>query len=210
MHVIFDWDGPVMRALSVLTRLIFLNILTGALCVPVVTAGASLTAMHRIIMDMQQGCEPPLLSAFFREFRAELRQATPVWLLFLCAGGVLYADIRWIGGGTAGLPGRLLIPLYVLVFVLVCVLVYALPLMALFENSIAGTLKNALLLSAGYFPRTLLMAAAATVIPCLFLQVSRLLPLFFLAGFTLPAYLQSFLYMPVFRRLIDAQEERTV
>ena len=54
------------------------------------------------------------------------------------------------------------------------------------------------------------MAAAFTGIPYLFLQVSSLLPLFFLAGFALPAYLQSFLYMPVFQRLIDGEDKGNV
>ena len=41
MRNLFGQEGPVMRAISDLSTLVFLNILTVIFCIPIVTAGAS-------------------------------------------------------------------------------------------------------------------------------------------------------------------------
>ena len=46
MGRIFDMDSPVMRFLGRLADLMILNLVTLLCCLPVVTIGASLTAMH--------------------------------------------------------------------------------------------------------------------------------------------------------------------
>ena len=45
MSTIFNLDSPIMRALSRMADLLILNLLTLLCCIPVVTAGAALTAM---------------------------------------------------------------------------------------------------------------------------------------------------------------------
>ena len=52
MKNFFQMDGPVMRAMSDLSTLVILNLVTMLCCLPVVTAGASLSAMHYILMQM--------------------------------------------------------------------------------------------------------------------------------------------------------------
>ena len=60
MKNLFGQEGPVMRAISDLSTLVFLNILTVIFCIPIVTAGASLTAMHYVIMEMIEEILLPL------------------------------------------------------------------------------------------------------------------------------------------------------
>ena len=49
---IFQPDSKFMSVLNVMANLMLLNILTLALCIPVVTAGASLTAMHYVLLKV--------------------------------------------------------------------------------------------------------------------------------------------------------------
>ena len=51
------------------------------------------------------------------------------------------------------------------------------------------------------------MVAASAVIPFLLLNVTRLLPLFFLLGISLPGYLCALLYKPIFDKIIGEKEE---
>ena len=64
-----------------------------------------------------------------------------------------------------------------------------------------------MILAAAYLPRTILMAAITVAIPYLFANVSRLMPLFFLLGLSLPAYLCALLYRPVFEKMIGKRED---
>lgn len=67
--------------------------------------------------------------------------------------------------------------------------------------------KNAAILAVAYFPRTLLMAAVTVVIPYLLFNVTRLLPLFFILGISLPAYFCALMYTPIFKKMIGNTEE---
>ena len=207
MKNLFGQEGPVMRAISDLSTLVFLNILTAICCIPIVTAGASLAAMHYVIMEMMEERGGGLVSEFRKRFRENLRNATSVWLIMLAAAVFLYADYRIISGGQAGLPRVMLIPIFAAAFVLAAIYVYAFPLTARFVYSTTATFKNAAILAIAYFPRTILMVVTTAAIPYLLLNVTRLLPLFFLLGLSLPAYFCALLYMPVFEKMIGKREE---
>ena len=90
MKNLFGQDGPVMRALTDLSTLMFLNILTVIFCIPVVTAGASLAAMHYIFMEMIEERGGPLVTEFWKRFKENLKNATPIWLIMLAAAVFLY------------------------------------------------------------------------------------------------------------------------
>ena len=75
-----------MRAISDLSTLVFLNILTVIFCIPIVTAGASLAAMHYVIMEMMEERGGGLVSEFWKRFRENLRNATPDADPDLCRG----------------------------------------------------------------------------------------------------------------------------
>ena len=207
MRNLLDQDGPVMRALSDLSTLVFLNILTLLFCIPVVTAGASLAAMHYLITEMIEERGSGLVREFMRRFKENLKNATPIWLILLAAALFLYADYRIIDSGMAGLPKWTLIPIYAGAFAAAAIYVYVIPLTARFVYSTSAAFRNAAILAAAYLPRTILMAAVTVVIPYILLNVTRLLPLFFILGFSFPAYLCALMYTPIFDKMIGKTEE---
>ncbi len=196
-----------MRALSDLSTLVFLNILTLLFSLPIVTAGAALAAMHYVIIEMMEERGDSLLKEYWKRFKENLKNATPIWLILLAAVGFLYADYRLISGGNLGLPRAMLIPIYAGLFVAAAIYVYVIPLTARFVYSTTAAFKNAAILSVAYFPRTILMVLITVVVPYLLFNVTRLLPLFFLFGISLPAYFCALLYMPIFKKMIGKQEE---
>ena len=206
MRNLFDQEGPVMRALTDLSTLVFLNILTALCCIPVVTAGAALAAMHYVIMEMIEERGGGLVSEYIKRFKENLKNATPVWLILLAAAVFLYADGRIIGGGQLGLPKVMLIPIYAAMFVLAAIYVYVIPLTAKFVFSTGAAFRNAAILAAAYFPRTVLMVLISAAVPYLLFNVTSLLPLFFLAGLTLPAYFSALIYMPVIKKMMGEEE----
>ena len=196
-----------MRALSDLSTLVFLNILTLIFSIPIVTAGAALAAMHYVIIEMIEERGGGLPGEYWKRFKENLKNATPVWLILLAAVLFLYADYRLIGGGQLGLPRVMLIPIYAGLFVVAAIYVYVIPLTARFVYSTGAAFKNAAILAVAYFPRTIIMIAFSAVIPFLLFNVTRLLPLFFLRGISLPAYFCALAYEPVFKKMIGEKEE---
>ena len=206
MKNILDLDGPLVRALSDLNTLVILNILTALFCIPVITAGASVAAMHYVIMEMFENRGNGAAREFWKRFKENLRNATPVWLILLAAAVFIYVDCRIIMGGQMGLPRAMLVPLYIGAFIEASIAVYAFPLTARFVYSTGATFKNSAILAVANFPRTVLMVLYHVIMPYLLFNVSRLLPLFFLVGISLPAYFSALLYMPVIRKMIGEPE----
>lgn len=206
MKNMLDLDGPLVRALSDLNTLVILNILTALFCIPVITAGASVAAMHYVIMEMFENRGDGAAREFWKRFKENLGNATPVWLILLAAAIFIYVDCRIIMGGQMGLPRAMLVPLYIGAFIEASIAVYAFPLTARFVYSTGATFKNSAILAVANFPRTVLMVLYHVIMPYLLFNVSRLLPLFFLVGISLPAYFSALLYMPVIRKMIGEPE----
>ena len=155
---LFSPDSKFMRAMSTLGDLILLNLAFLLCCVPVVTIGAAVTALYAVSFRIARGMEGHALAQFFRAFRQDFRRALPLWLLLLLAGAVAALDI-WIFAAFTGALRLVEIPFVLLLLLTLFTASYAFPLLSQFDNSVKGTLKNALALSLGYLPRTLAVTA---------------------------------------------------
>ena len=198
MNWFFDMDNPAMRTLSIVADLIVLNLLTIACCLPVVTAGASLTEVNATVIKLVRGEESSLVKDYFRAFRENLKKGSVMGLLFLLFFALLYVD---------NLAAQTYIPALRPAIAAMALLVltlgqYAFALLARYENTLWGTMKNALLLAAGYFPKTLGMAVFAVALWLLAIQFLRYgAPILFLFGLSLPCYVTILLMQTVFHNL---------
>ena len=110
-------DSPAYRAWSAAADVVILNVLTLAGCLPVVTAGASLTACARVAGEMAADDEPAVMSTWWRSFRLNLRQSLAWWLPVLVLvvlsswEYLLLSDSsvgEWNGGASGALSGLVL------------------------------------------------------------------------------------------------------
>lgn len=65
MSSFFNMDSPVMRFLSRLCDLMILNILCLICCIPIVTIGASITALYSVTLKMVKGEDSYIAKGFF-------------------------------------------------------------------------------------------------------------------------------------------------
>lgn len=198
MKWLFDMENPVMRSLSTVADLIVLNLLTLLCCLPLVTIGAALTALNAAAIKIVRGEETAPVKDYFRAFRQNFKKGTGMGLLFLLIFAVLIADYL-----AAGRLVPILRPVIAAIALLILMLgQYAFALLARYENSIRGTMKNALLLAVGYFPRTLGMAVFTVALWLLAVQFLRYgAPILFLFGLSLPCYVAILLVQKVFDNL---------
>ena len=201
MRTLFSVDGPVMRVMTDIMNLLILNLLTLLCCLPLVTAGAALAAMHYILMQMGEEKDGKIVRTYFTQFKANLRNATAPWLILLIFAVLLYLDYRVFSADER--YRMLVIPAYIGAVVLAMIYVWLFPLLARFENRCFASLKNAVLMALAYFPRTIAMAAISAVVPFILTQSIRLFPLAIFFGISLPAYLCMFLYKKVMKELVE-------
>ena len=194
-------DGPVMRAMTDLMNLVILNLLTLLCSLPVVTAGAAVTAMHYILMQMPEQKEGHIVRTFFAQFRSNLKSATPPWLILLGISALLYADYRIFGG--EGATRYMRIPVFIGAAIVGMLYVWLFPYLARFENRLGASLKNAFLLAVGYLPRTAAMVAITAVVPYFLTQVMSLWPLALFVGISLPGYFCTLLYRSVIEKMVE-------
>lgn len=198
MNWLFDMENPVMRTLSTVADLILMNLLTLLCSLPVLTLGAALTALNTATIKIVRGEETAPVKDYFRAFRENFTKGAGMGLIFLLIFAVLLADYL-----AAGRYVPILRPVIAAIALLVLMVgQYAFALLARYENTIGGTLKNALLLAIGYFPRTLGMAVFAVALWLLSIRFLRYgAPILFLFGLSLPCYVIILLMQKVFDNL---------
>lgn len=81
MRGVFNPDSPMMRALGVVWDLIVLNLLFLVCCIPVVTIGPAITALHYVTTKWRVKRWYSGGRQFFKSFRANFRQGVLMGIL---------------------------------------------------------------------------------------------------------------------------------
>lgn len=206
MGKFFDMDSPVMRFLSVMADLMILNILTIICCIPILTIGASLTALNYVLLKMVRNEEGYIVRSFFKSFKQNFKQATIIWLIILVFILVFAGDILIFNYAAMEFPKALKIFLLVLGLFMMMVVIYVFPVLSRFENTVMNTIKNSLFMSILSFPKTILMLLIFAVPIVLFYVTPMAVPLIFMFGISVPAYFSAKLYSGTFKKFEPEEE----
>lgn len=198
---IFNSESRVSKVLGTLWELIKLNLYALLCCLPLITAGAALTALYAALLRLVKGEESYVSRDYFHAFRENLREATLLWLIKLSFLIPMLAQLLLLESGDASIPRPLTYVVLTAAFAVLILLAYVFPLQASFQNTILGTLGNSFRLSISTFPRALVLAGIWVVPAFLLIHVWALFPLVFFLGISLPGYLCCRLFEPVFRNL---------
>ena len=206
---LFSPDSTIMRALSRVGDLMVLNLLFLLSCVPIFTVGAAVTALYAVCFCFDTKDAGYVLRGYFRAFRAFFKQATVLWLILLFCGTVAAFD-AWLFLSFANALHYISILFIVLLMMVLLMTTMAFPLLSQFQNGDRNTMKNAILLSLGYLPRSVLMVALA-LFPFALLWMDP--DLFWYIGFlwialyfSAVAYLNTKLLKKVFAPYREAEE----
>ncbi|WP_051208509.1 YesL family protein [Propionicicella superfundia] len=166
----FDVEAPFWRTMGRIGDIILLNALTLVACLPVVTAGAALTALYDGARRLLAGEGGSVTALFFRSFRSNFRQATALWGIVAVAGVGVAAS--WWPDVPPLLVGLrvVLTAVYLLTFPFVWVL------QARFVNTVPNTLRNAFVVAFGRPRWSLGVLAVHAGILCLAVAVAIWLP----------------------------------
>ena len=170
-----SWFGQLMSRIGIVVEA---NILFCIFCLPVVTVGASYTALYYVMLKAikEQGDIHPV-KEFWIGFRENFKQATICWLAMLGLFAAGYLDIWWCrqaGGALVGFQYAI----YAMGVMLLVLALYLFPVMAAFRNKISVLVQTAFYF-AFHKPLYLLLLAVITVFPQMFTFADRdMLPLY--------------------------------
>lgn len=205
-----DIDGPLIQFLSKMADLMWLNILTMICCIPIITAGASLTALNYMALKIVRNEEGYITRGFFKAFKENFKQSTAIWCLFLVVACVLGVDYRIMATTDVKIGRVLRILILITAMITVFTLLYVFPVQAKFSNSVMRTIRNAFILSIVQFPKTILMIVLYALPHVIIYLWIGMFPVSFVFCLSLPALLSAKLYNKLFMSLenqILAQSE---
>ena len=206
MRDFFNIDSPFMQLLTRVGDLIIVNVLFLVCCVPIVTIGAAIAALHKVAQDIVHDTDNGIFKTFFRAFRDNFKQATALWLMMLIFAAAMGCNYLLISGFVAGTLATVLKCVLVVAIALVLVLAaYMFPLMVRYTNTLRELATNALILAVVKLPRTLalfLLSWMPLLILALSLETFLDTLVFWLAiGFGFTAYMSASVLKPVFTEL---------
>lgn len=214
MDRLFNMDNKFFTVMGRVADLIMLNVVFLICCLPIVTIGASLTALHYVTLKMARNEESYIIRSFFKSFKQNFKQATVINLIMLAVAAILYMDLRIVGNIDGTMSQVLYIVFFAFGILYMMVFLYIYPVLAKFYNSIKNTFRNAFLMAIRHLPYTVLMAVI-TLLPAgvFFIKSFRIqsmaIMLLCMFGFALEAFINGHFLVKIFDNYIPADTQDT-
>lgn len=119
----------------------FLNLLWIVCSIPIITIGASTTAMYSVMLKLVKNEEGYIVKGFLKAFKENFRQSTLMWLLYLVFGIVIVVDFMLLRMMSPSIRTVMQVFLIFMTILLISMGIYGFALQARYENRIKNTLK---------------------------------------------------------------------
>lgn len=201
----FQPDSLLIRFLTKICDLLFLNIMFVLSCVTIVFSGAAVASLYAVTLKMIRGQDYAPIKGFLRALRENfLPSFSTTILLFVdvtllaVLRGALYAE-------TLLMSPTLFVLLAIITILLTALLSWLFPLLARFENTFSRHLNNAVRLSLVNLPVTFLLTTVnlLPLLLCLLIPPSLgvVFAFWLLFGFAAGAWVNSFYLNRIFEAL---------
>ena len=194
-------DSKFMAVLNKISDVMILNLITLVMCVPIITAGAALTAKDYMCYKLVKNEEGEILKGFFHSFKQNFKQATIIWLVMMVVMGIAGFDMLFaygLEGEGTGIVRAIMMAAGFFVFI-ACIMIF--PVLARFDNTIKGTIKSGIHMTVAILPRAVLMGILYIIPPVVGLFWFASVPVVFLFGIAGPGYLSAMLYRSAFEKI---------
>lgn len=207
----FNYDNPVWRFIGKFFDVLILNILWVVCSIPIVTMGASTTAVYYVTLKLVRDEEGSTIKSFFKSFKENFKQSTIIWLIMLAAGAIIGFDLYFFMmlQTENSMLRTVMLALFIgFAIVYLGISLFVFPLQSRFYNPVGKTLFNAFFMSVRHFFLTLGMLAIDIALPALaFLVLPLLQPLLMLFGFPLIAFINSYMLAGIFDKYMPKEPE---
>ena len=175
-------------------ELIILNFWALLCCVPIFTIGASMAAMHDVLIRKMRDEYYTITGSFFRAFKNNFRHATCTWLIFLGVFLFLWWDYELLNQAGDRIPGFIEIIVLALLLIWVAAVQWSFILVARYRMGIGQTIGYAFTRIIAFPFRTVFMLVVTLVPLYLLVYYPITTPIIVLLGLALVARIQSGIY----------------
>ena len=206
MKNILSPDSALMKGFSLMGDIMLLNVLFIVCSLPVLTIGASASALYTVTLRLAEGDDRGILKPFFKAFRCNFRMATGEWLVLLAAILLEYFGISIL----TQFPDRFPFPVGS-VYLLVCLAIllvgsWIFAVQVKFENTLFGCFRDAFLIGMIHPAKSLCIMVLTALFPAIVLFFPQLFLITLLAwllfGFSGIALLNSKMMNRAFEKVI--------
>ncbi len=171
MGRLFSYDSPIMQSINKIVDCVILSFLWLIFSIPIVTIGASSTALYYTVNKVIRHNRSHVWREFWGSFKSNFKQATIIWLILIVLYYLLGVDCIFVYNLVkAGTVGVWLLAPFVVTAVLVTMwMLYMFGYMARFYNNMKGIMKNCALLVIRHLLRSVLVALVFAASMAIFL-----------------------------------------
>lgn len=199
---LFKPEAPIWKFMELFVELVKLNIIFLFTSLPIVTIGASITAMNSVCFKLREKRAGYIVDDYLIAFRGNFKNSTITWTVFLCylISLIMVINSRALNQGTIMILG-------IATSMVLTVVIYALAMFARFDNGLLDTIVKASLIGVVGIPYILvIMLMIIALILATFttyLSMFIALPMWILFGFSTVGYISAVFYLRVFRKFTD-------
>lgn len=204
----FKLDSPLMNFLNKVADIMIINILVLLCSLPIVTAGAAITAGYYMCYKMVRNEETYIFKGFMKSFKENFKQSTILWVIMVTVAGLLVIDFKLMSADGAEFASWLQVAIMAASIVVALGTSFVFPMQARFSNTVKNTIKNAFLMAMSHLPTAIVSVVAIAIPVALLYYLPMLTPMILLLVFGGVIYGKSYLFLRVFRKYEDAIRER--
>ncbi|MCR5467430.1 MAG: YesL family protein [Lachnospiraceae bacterium] len=203
----FNYDNKLFKAMEKLADCLIVSVLWVVFSLPVFTMGASIAALYETSRRVIINDEGYVLKTFVGTFKENFFQCTKMWLIHLVAALALGADCyiakNYFGDEASSMLG---VSYYVCILLIAFDYIWAIYTMTYttrFTLGIKDTLKNGMLFTIGFLPRSALILVV-------FIAVTVILyiaPVFILLMPAFAGILYTIILEKVYNRFINDESD---
>lgn len=197
MNGFFNLDGPFYKWGTEVADIMILSILWLVCSIPIVTIGASTTALFYVLGKKVRKEDPYVAKNFFKSFRQNFKQATILTVIFSLMVFSAYLYFEILLSGTASLWIKI-IGLFFIIQVTFITL-YIFPVLSRFEMPIKNIIISSFIFANKHFVSSFLIAIMFAISMFVALSLNPLS----IFSFGLYALASSFLFQRIFTKNIN-------
>ncbi len=203
MSNIFNPDSKFTHYTNKFSDLVTLNLWFVLTSIPIITVGASTTAMHYVLLRIYRDeLEYSVTRNYFQAFKQNFRQATVIWILYAAFAALLFADLFFMTN-----PFLLKILLIIAALLLLLSLGWTFVLQSRYANPVYATIRNAVVFSIMHPVDMILMFALILLPVLLFLCKPSTIPILFICGFSMSGIIRTAIYDRIMVKIEPEQNE---
>lgn len=178
---VFGFEGSYIRIFDKIFDILALGFLWILCSIPIITVGASSTALYYAMVKCVKNQDGYISREFFRSFKKNFIQATVIWGLILAVSFLLQLNIGILMAKTSGYFGLFFICFYAAASVyLLLAASYVFPALSRFDMKAGWFLKLSLYMVVKYFGTTLALLLILVCTAALIFKIPILV--FFIPG----------------------------